>query len=129
MNPYQSPKTEETAIIEPPKRVLYDRRTKAVRAGLWQGAKFGFLACLVIFAIPFAIGMIDVICSFRKDMNANFGGILYPTIVTIPVLIFYFAIAAVPIGALPGAIITGIVAGIMWRRPKESSDTNESTEN
>jgi ribose/xylose/arabinose/galactoside ABC-type transport system permease subunit len=97
---------------------------KAVRAGMWRGAKFGFFTFTIITVSLVVAGVIILL--LNGSSRARLG-----QMTLLEVIKAIGGVALVPVfgilyGAIPGALIMGIATSIVWRRPQQTSNTNES---
>jgi uncharacterized RDD family membrane protein YckC len=98
-------------------------RARAVLAGMWRGAKFGFLAFLAIMAVIWAVGWVVVLCVPRlREIASNDR----PALHDVWTMVWGLPFCATVFGALPGAIIMGINAGLRWRRPCPPQESRPS---
>jgi hypothetical protein len=115
-NPYESPKADLSA---PDQQVRPATRWKAARAGMWRGARIGFLTFViaVIFAATLAVVIRLFLDGWRLPSDVELATWL-DVAKWLGMFVLGLCVMGALYGAVPGAIILGIVAAVRWRRPE-----------
>jgi hypothetical protein len=114
-NPYESPKN---ASSMPPRFLQQPTRWKAVHAGMWRGARIGFVTVVVVmFGAVLAAGVVAVVGHFFAGWRLPRDLELITWLDVIKSLGMYL-LAGLLYGAIPGAVMLGAIAAVRWHPPE-----------
>jgi hypothetical protein len=116
----ESPRRASSGPVDGfPSRVWHLTRWQAIRAGMWKGAKLGFLICSSLIFGAFAAGGIAMsfVPQIHRAAVLEYGPI-GPLLIAkgIACAVFMSIAFGILYGAIPGALIGGTLAGVRWRR-------------
>jgi hypothetical protein len=97
-------------------------RWQTIRAGMWRGAKLGFVTFMVIAILLVLTG---TVIFFLRDLGRTEHFLSLPDILGGMAAFFVFGLIY---GAIPGALIMGIFAAVRWRHPIEDADLPNNQE-
>jgi hypothetical protein len=115
-NPYESPKNPSSM---PARFLQQPTRWKTVRAGMWRGAKIGFLTVAIVMLIAVLVaGVVAVLGHFlagwRLPSDLEFTTWL-DVVKGLGEFLFGVCLFGLLYGAIPGAVILGVIAAVRWR--------------
>ena len=119
-NPSELPIAAAPASVdESSAGVQFATRWQAFRAGAWHGAKVGFRTFVIVMGltgVPFGI-LMSFVPAVRADaLNVIAGGPLILLILKgVGGIILFFVGFGTLCGAIPGALIAGIIRAVQWR--------------
>jgi len=105
---------------DPRPQVSYTTRWQAFRAGAWHGAKFGFKAFLVIWAV-IGLGAAILALVVPRIRQEAAKDLALETLTLLRILkgaggVVVFCVAfGILYGAIPGALIVGTIEAFRWR--------------
>jgi len=108
-------------------RVSCTTRGQAFCAGAWHGAKVGFVAFIAIVALVFVgIAVMAMLAPRIHEELVNDLALETLTILRIlkgaSGLVLFLVGFGILYGAVPGALIIGVIAAVRWRRADELSE-------
>jgi hypothetical protein len=124
-NPYEPPKSASSI---PAQFLRQSTRWGAVRAGLWRGARIGFVTVAVVMFV--AMGVAGVVALFGHSLAgwqlpSDLQSTTWLDVVKgLGSFVFGVCLFGFLYGAIPGAVILGVVAAVRWR-PTESRPQRE----